>query len=402
MTEAGPALKNHLKTVTQLIQRVPGISKPEISRQTGLTASAVHGIVSFLQERGVVKCVGAAGSSGGRRAAMYMIPQELGFFVGVSIRIDRLEMGLFDMSLRPGKKKTLSLWMQDMGPETYASFAAQAIGEFMEEAQMPREDCFGIGVTVPGPVDFQKGVVLEIAAAPLWQQYPLKQRLSDALSIPVAVDKDVYAGIRYLEYAGKMQSRECTAYVSICEGIGAALLIHGEVFRGSHSLSGEIGHLTVRKDGIPCSCGNTGCLELYCSDIGIVKQYNAQTGSHLNRVEEVTALVEKDDPVARKVFSQAVGYLVDTTSTIIMNYDPEELLIYCTWLNQQRALFFRMLDALYAKSIFTKRHTVDIRLMDPEPINLPAAATLAATELLFRGGSRMAELLEGSSESASF
>jgi len=394
MAESGQVRQSHYKTVLRLIQRHPDISKPQIAKQTGLTPSAVHGIISFLEQKGVIACTGAAGSSGGRKPSCYAIPKELGFFVGVSIRIDRLEIGLFDMNLGLKRKSAHPLNLSENGPETYASFAAQAIEREIAAGNVPREDCFGVGVTVPGPVDFEKGTVLEIAAAPLWQQYPLAHRLVDALALPVAVDKDVYAGIRYLQHVGKIKRRECAAFLSICEGIGAALVIHGEVFRGSHSLSGEIGHLTVRKDGIPCSCGNTGCLELYCSDIGIVKQYNAQTGGNCQRVEDVISLTEKGDPVAHKVFAQAVGYLVDTTCTIIMNYDPEELLIYCTWLNKQRALYFKMLDALYAKSIFTKLHTVDISLMEPEPINLPAAASLAALELSFRSGSRLMAMLE--------
>ncbi len=394
MAAAGQIKREHYKTVLRLIARHPGISKPQISNKTGLAPSAVHGIVSYLEQRGVIACTGSQGSSGGRKPFSYAIPRELGFFIGAGIRTDRLETGLFDMNLQLKHKSTYPLKLDETGPETYASFVVKAVEQEIAAGNARREDCFGVGVTVPGPVDFERGTVLEIAAAPLWQQYPLAHRLSDALALPVAVDKDVYAGIRYLQHAGKLKHGECAAFLSICEGIGASLVIHGEVFRGSHSLSGEIGHLTVRKDGIPCSCGNTGCLELYCSDIGIVKQYNAQTGGSCQRVEDVIALTEKDDPVARKVFAQAVGYLVDTTCAIIMNYDPQELLIYCTWLHRQRALYFQMLDALYAKSIFTKRHTVDIGLLGPEPINLPAAASLAALDLSFLSGSRLMAMLE--------
>ena len=159
-------------------------------------------------------------------------------------------------------------------------------------------------------------------------------------------------------------------------------MINGQVFRGSHSLSGEIGHLTVRKDGIPCPCGNTGCLELYCSDIGIVQQYNAQTSAKLTTVAQVLAQAQSGDTAATRVISQAISYLVDTTSTMIMTYDPQELLIFCTWLRDQRSLFFLMLDTLYAKSIFTQKHAVQIRLMEESPLNLNAAAALAVRQAL--------------------
>ena len=159
-------------------------------------------------------------------------------------------------------------------------------------------------------------------------------------------------------------------------------MINGKVFRGGHSLAGEIGHITVRKDGIPCPCGNIGCLELYCSDIGIVQQYNAQTSSKQTTVAQVVALAQGGDAAASRVLSQAISYLVDTTSTMIMTYDPKELLIFCTWLSDQRSLYFLMLDTLYAKSIFTQKHSVQIRLMDEPARNLHAAAALAVRQAI--------------------
>ncbi len=394
MPQDMPAQWNHQKNVLKLVQRHPGISKPQLCQLTGLTPSAIHTIMGLLEKKNVVSLAGAAASSGGRRAMRYTINNGLGAVLGISIRIDQLEVGIFDLQLHLLHRACVSVAMSGMGPETYTSVITQAVRELISKSGMDNDYFLGIGVSIPGPVEYATGTVQEIAAAPLWQQFPLADRLSDALRLPVIVDKDVYSGIRYLEYSGKMRRTACTAYLSICEGIGSAVLIHGEVFRGSHSLCGEIGHLTVRKDGIPCSCGNTGCLELYCSDIGIVKQYNAQSGGNCQNVEEIIALVAKEDPIARKVFSQAVGYLVDTTLTIVMNYDPEELLIYCTWLNQQRALYFRMLDALYARSIFTRKHAVDIRLLPPEPINLSAAATLVVTDLMYKNGSRLMALLQ--------
>ena len=160
------------------------------------------------------------------------------------------------------------------------------------------------------------------------------------------------------------------------------MIIDGKVFRGVNSLVGEIGHLTVRRDGIPCNCGNTGCLELYCSDIGIVKQYNDHSGAHCTHVDEVVALVRSGDETAARVLSQAIRYLVDTTATIIMSYNPEELLIYCRWLDQEKKLYFRMLDTLYAKSLFTQQQAMNIRLLSQMPIHLNAAASMAQYELL--------------------
>lgn len=372
----------HVRTLLRWIQRKPGISKPELARYTGLMPSAVHGAVTWLEQAELIACIGMAESSGGRRAARYGLRGEVGHVIGVSLRIDQLEVGIFDLALRRLHTSGKTILLGEEGPESYVLMIAEAVRALLAEASLRLEDCLGVGVNLPGPVEPETGTVYELSATPLWQQFPLARRLGEDLGLPVRVDKDVFSALHYLQLTGHMRSEVCSAYLSICEGIGSALMIDGQVFRGGHSLAGEIGHLTVRKDGIPCTCGNTGCLELYCSDIGIVRQYNAQNAGRCTRIEEVLALMEEGDAFAERVFAQAISYLVDTTCSVIMNYDPEELFIYCRWLNRHKPLYFRMLDALYAKSIFTKKHSVDIRLLGQEPINLVSAAGLA-TEFLY-------------------
>lgn len=378
-----PAIKTaHLASILQLINQKPGITKPEICAAAGLMPSTVHGAVARLLSDGLVARMGTAASSGGRRAGQYRLASDIGCVGGVNVRLRHLEVGVFDLSLGQLSQATLEISMADLGPETYTGQILRLLESCMAQTGLPREKLRGIGVTLPGPVDYRTGEALQLCGAPRWQHFPIGQRLREAMGCPVVVDKDVYAVLDLFAQTGEVQAPRCSAYLSVCEGIGSALMIGGQVYRGNHSLAGEIGHMTLRKDGIPCPCGNIGCLELYCSDIGIVQQYNAQTGRKLQTVAEVISLAQSGDAVASRVISQSIGYLVDTTATIIMTYDPQELLIFCTWLHDQRALYFLMLDTLYAKSIFTQKHAVQIRLMEVSPPNLKAAAALAVRQAL--------------------
>lgn len=380
---APPIREDHLRTVLSLLLRHPGATRPQLCAWSGLAPSAMHAVVGRLVERGVAQRVGEGASTGGRRAGQYRLRGDLGSVMGVSLRVDRLAIGLFDMNMRPMAEAHRAVALDAMGPESYVALVAEMAANLLAESGAAG-DCFGVGVTVPGPVRYAEGVVEQICGAPLWEDFPLARRLSEALKLPVLADKDVYAGIEYLGLTGQVRRPACAAYLSICEGIGTALMLDGRAFRGGHSLSGELGHLTVRKDGIPCRCGNVGCLELYCSDIGLVKQYNAQSGGSARALEDVLDRMDGGDEIAAKVISQAIGYLVDTTSSIIMAYDPCELFIFCRWLNRRRTLYFKMLDVVYARSVFTRKHRVDIRLLPPEPIHLPAAASVALTSLMLR------------------
>jgi len=376
---------DHLVNILQLIHKHPGISKPELCAQTGLMPSTVHVAVARLLEQKLIVCQGMAASSGGRRASQYRLATGIGCVGSISMRLNHLEVGVFDLSLKTLARAEMPISMADSGPETYTGQAVQLLESCLAQSGVQRDKLLGVGVTLPGPVDYRTGAVLQVCSVPRWQQFPVAERLRQSLNCPVVVDKDVYAAVEYLAQTGEIQNTRSCAYLAICEGIGSAMMINGQVFRGNQSLAGEIGHLTVRKDGIPCPCGNTGCLELYCSDIGIVQQYNAQTGAKQDTVAQVLALAQGGDAVATRVISQAIGYLVDTTYTMIMTYDPQELLIFCTWLRDQRALYFWMLDTLYAKSIFTQKHAAHIRLLTEDPLNLNAAAALAVHKVITEG-----------------
>ncbi len=384
-----PIKREHLQTVLKLLLQHPGATRPQLCQLTGLTPSAMHGIITLLQEKELIDLMGAPVSSGGRPAGQYRLKPSLGYVMGISIRLDQISAGLFSMDLQPLREITRPLLLPTMGPESYTLLIAEMAEELFAQSQAAKSNCLGLGVILPGPVRLSDGVVQQICGAPLWQGFPLVKRLSDALALPVIADKDVYAGVEYLHFTHQIQHPDCAAYLSICEGIGSALMLNGKAFRGGHSLSGEIGHLTVRKEGLPCRCGNTGCLELYCSDIGLVKQYNAQSGENCTNVEEVLQRMDSGDAAASAVLTQAIGNLVDTTSSIIMAYDPKELLIYCRWLSCQKNLYFQMLDVLYAKSIFTQKHQADIRLLPPDAIYLPASATLALSGLILKEGSAL-------------
>lgn len=373
---------NHLQLLLNQLISTPGSTKPELCQKTGMPVSTVHNAIGALLKRGLIRELGTGTSSGGRCPMRYQINEKLGVVVGVSIRLHCVDAGVYDLLGHALLTKQLPISCAECGPESYTGELAQELLALLEEAGQPGQRCLGIGVTVPGPVQGQTGVVFQISGAPGWRQFPLQSRLSEALGLPVIVDKDVYAACQYLRRSGQLHAEHCSVCLAICEGISAAVMINGQVFRGVNSLVGEIGHLTVRRDGIPCNCGNTGCLELYCSDIGIVKQYNAQSGAHCTHVDEVVSRVQAGDETAARVLSQAIRYLVDTTATIIMSYNPEELLIYCRWLDQERKLYFRMLDTLYAKSLFTQQQAMNIRLLGDMPIHLNGAASLARYEVL--------------------
>jgi predicted NBD/HSP70 family sugar kinase len=123
---------------------------------------------------------------------------------------------------------------------------------------------FGLGVALPGPLDHARGVLHRVTGFPEWDGFPLRDALARRLGMPVVVDKDTNAAALGLAVADA--GVESFAYLHLGTGLGAGLVIAGNVHRGARTGAGEFGHQVVQLDGPVCGCGNRGCVEVLCLD----------------------------------------------------------------------------------------------------------------------------------------
>lgn len=144
----------------------------------------------------------------------------------------------------------------------------ETIGEALAEAGVKKDELGGIGVGCPGPLDLDRGIILE-APNLGWSNVPLKDTLEKAFKCPVVIANDVDAGT-YGEYRfGAAQKARCALGVFPGTGIGGACVYEGRLLRGKTSSCLEIGHLQVQPEGRVCGCGQRGCLETVASRLAI-------------------------------------------------------------------------------------------------------------------------------------
>jgi glucokinase len=142
------------------------------------------------------------------------------------------------------------------------------IAEALEDAAVQPSQLRGIGVGCPGPLDLERGVVLDTPNLG-WKNVPVRQTLEDRFECPVAIINDVDAGI-YGEYRfGAGRGARCVLGVFPGTGIGGGCVYQGEIFRGTNASCMEIGHLPLWPDGPLCGCGKRGCLEAVASRLAI-------------------------------------------------------------------------------------------------------------------------------------
>jgi len=199
------------------------------------------------------------------------------------------------------------------------------------EGEMPAGARLGaLGICAPGPVDHASGMVLEPHDLQGLHNTPLRQLLADRLGIPVSLDHDAKSAALGEFYYGAGRGAPALVYIVAGTGVGAAIVMDGQVFRGVRNLAGEVGHITLDRNGEPCGCGSRGCVETYLGGPGLERRYRnllASTGSEgagqTVSGELITQLAQQGHAPARQALweaGEALGLAV-TTLAMVLNID---------------------------------------------------------------------------------
>jgi glucokinase len=179
-------------------------------------------------------------------------------------------------------------------------------------AHLPtNERIAALGVCCPGPVDHSSGMVLDPPNMTGWVNVPLQKMLEERLEVPAPIEHDAKAAALGEFHFGAGRDSRDMIYVVVGTGVGAAIIINGELYRGPHNSAGEIGHITVDMHGPLCSCGSNGCLEVFTAGPDLVDRFRDMIkGTRVECPTEadgklIASLAAQGQPQAVKVFEQA-------------------------------------------------------------------------------------------------
>ncbi len=246
--------------------------------------------------------------------------------VGVDLGRTKIALGLIDPQDRIIAHRRLPT-NADAGAHSVVERIAQSVAELGRELPAG-EQIRALGICSPGPVDHQTGTVLEVHEMRGLHNAPLRQMLADRLGMPVSLDHDAKAAALGEFHYGAGRDERAMVYVVVGTGVGAAIVVDGHVFRGLRNLAGEVGHITLDRNGEPCPCGSRGCVETYLSGPWLARRYQrrcADPGSADLPMsgEAVTMLARKGDALAIQVLQeagQALGVAV-ASMAMILNID---------------------------------------------------------------------------------
>ncbi|MGB2819928.1 MAG: ROK family glucokinase [Phycisphaerae bacterium] len=184
--------------------------------------------------------------------------------IGIDLGGTYIKFGLLDEDRQPSEVfqlPTPSGGNIDAVIDQMVAGAKQA----MTTAGLSAADVVGVGIGCPGPLSMSKGIVYDTPNIPGMKNIPLRDRVSQGLGIPAALENDANAAAygEFLCGAG----RECQDMVllTLGTGLGGGVIVGGKVLHGAHEIGAELGHMIIVPDGRPCGCGQHGCIEQYCS-----------------------------------------------------------------------------------------------------------------------------------------
>lgn len=389
--------RNNTVNILKSIKSNPGISRPEIARQTGLTIVTVNSLVSELIDKNLVLEEGYADSCGGRKAQTYRFNNDAFLVVGVNLRVGAGTVGVSNLAGEEiGELITFPLDDTHGVEETLRTISG-IINSILNN-RVNRESVMAVGVSVPGMINRKTGTVKSIPNLPLWKNVTIKDYLEEALKLPVFVDEDTNSAVLYLKLEDRINPEKDMLLLAVDEGVGSGVFLNGSVFHGVSEISAELGHITVDINGPACNCGNHGCVEVYACNKAIISKYadiledNGKKAEQVRnklgsrrRENEFILMMGKLAADGDRFTIQAFRYALPYIETLIVNaiyiFGVPEIVLECPWLRLNEDLFNEMIGNVYKRLDNVDRTEIKITLNQKTDLFRKAPYMLAVNRI---------------------
>jgi len=246
-----------------------GGSRHGMAERLGFSKSKANGLIAGLVDQGLLAESGLQPSSGGRRAENLQLHGALGVLIGIDIGATSLDVAVLRPDLTSLAQHAEPADVRQ-GPGVVLARVRALMRELLAQCGVAARDVMGIGIGVPGPVDFAGGQLVNPPLMPAWDSFSIRDYLREDYAAPVFVDNDVNL-MALGELWRLRRSLSNFLVIKVGTGIGCGIVCHGEVYRGAAGSAGDVGHICVDQEGPRCRCGNLGCVEAMAAGPAITR-----------------------------------------------------------------------------------------------------------------------------------
>ena len=334
----GTSREINRQIVLNLVRANQPISRADLARTMGVRRGSVSLIVADLLESGLI-VEGATGKSDrGRKPTFLYIDSRRRTVLAVDVRATQTFMMLADLLGTP--LSGVVRFPTALDPhELIAALAMRARTLLDEHGGIGA--CEGVGVAIPGMIEHPSMRVLH-APQLGWRNVDLRERLAAAVGLPVQIENSgracALAQLWTMQSAGPSRPGATgdLIFVTVSDGLGFGVVIHGELLRGRHNVAGEFGHVPLSPTGPRCSCGATGCWEAYVSNRATLARYFGRSTESQAAIpaaerdftiEDLIARARGGDAKARSAIQATGRYLGAGLVSVVTVFDPARVYV---------------------------------------------------------------------------
>jgi len=306
-------------------------SRADLARLTGLSRSTVSTLVADLQASGLVvehtdpRATGRRAPQQGRPPTLLTLDRSAGLVLGIDFSHEQVQVAIADLSrtILAERSRTLDV---DRSARRALDVAVKLADDVVTAADVDGDRILGTGVALSGPIDVDAGTVHAGKILPSWAGVRPVDELAARLGVAVHLDNDANLGALAEVTLGAGIGAQDAIYLMVSGGVGAGLILGGELYRGTRGTAGEIGHMLVDESGPICRCGNRGCLEMMAGGNAIIALLRPSHGDAIE-LDDVMALVASGDSGARRAIADAGRVLGRSVAAIVNVFNPELVIV---------------------------------------------------------------------------
>jgi glucokinase-like ROK family protein len=295
--------KLNLASVLRLIHTQAPISRVQLANLTQLNKSTISSLVVELIERGLLREAGQDLSGGGRPATHLELNPDAGRMIGIELGVEQISLIIANFTGEV-MQRIDHIISPEAGQDKVTETAIELIDEMIHADAIKGSRLLGIGMTLPGMVDVQAGMLV-FSPNLRWRNTPLGQIVAQHTGVPVWVDNDANAAALAEHLFGVARKASNFIFLTAGVGFGGGLFLNGELYRGAGGFAGEIGHTGLDlAHNKPCRCGNTGCWENSTNQYALIERVRASLD--VGRSSRMTDwMIDQNEPLSLEMIVRA-------------------------------------------------------------------------------------------------
>jgi predicted NBD/HSP70 family sugar kinase len=308
-----------------LIREGVAVTRADLARHTGLARSTVAQRVDALLASGLLIEAGGSASTGGRPPTVLAFNHEAGVVLVADLGATHSRMAITDLAGTPLAEAAEDLDIA-LGPTEVLKRVSSRFQKLLGRTGRSAADVRGIGIGVPGPVEFATGQPVNPPIMPGWDGFDIPAWFADRYAAPVLVDNDVNIMARG-EHWVHWRATPHLLLVKVGTGIGCGIVADGQIHRGARGAAGDIGHIrATSNDDVICRCGNIGCLEAIAGGQALADRL-AAAGADAANSRDVVRLVRNGDATATRMVRDAGRTLGEVLAGTVNFFNPAVIVI---------------------------------------------------------------------------